>query len=105
MSPTGWKVSNMLATGEEWRTIINNSTKNEVAAPKKKWWSVVDVYGGESKVWCSRQQYCIGTCNVRSLNQGKLDMVKQEMAGVNINIIGISQLKWMGTGEFNSYYH
>ena len=61
--------------------------------------------GGESKVqWC-KEQYCIGTWNVRSMNQGKLDMVKQEMERVNINIIGISELKWTGTGKFNSDDH
>ena len=55
----------------------------------------MDVSGGESKVECYKEQYCIGTWNVRSLNQGKLDIVKQEMASMNINIIGISELKWM----------
>ena len=53
----------------------------------------VDVSGGESKVQCCKEQYCIGTWNVRSMNQGKLDMVKQEMARVNINILVISELK------------
>ena len=50
-------------------------------------------------------QYCIGTWNIRSVNQGKLDVVKQEIARVNINILGISELKWMGLGEFNSDDH
>ena len=59
--------------------------------------------GGESKVRCCKEQYCIGTWNVRSMNQGKLDVVKQEMAKVNKDILGISELKWMGMGEFNSY--
>ena len=63
--------------------------------------TVVDMSGGESKVQCCKEQYCIGTWNVRSMNQGKLDVVKQEMARVNINIIGISELKWMGMGDFN----
>ena len=49
-----------------------------------------------------KEQYCIGTWNVRSVNQGKLEVVKQEMARVNINILGISGLKWAGMGEFNS---
>ena len=61
--------------------------------------------GGESKVqWC-KEQFCIGTWNVRSVNQGKLDVVKQEMGRVNINIIGISELKWTGMGKFNSDDH
>ena len=65
----------------------------------------LDVSGGESKVWCYKQQYCKGTWNVRSMNQGKLEVVKQKMARVNINIVGISKLKWTGMGEFNSDDH
>ena len=61
--------------------------------------------GGESKVQCCKEQYCIGTWNIRSMNQGKLKMVKQEMARVNINIFGISELKWMEMGDFNSGDH
>ena len=61
--------------------------------------------GGESKVQCCKEQYCIGTWNVRSMNQGKLDMAKQEMARLNTDIIGISELKWTGMGEFNSDDH
>ena len=61
--------------------------------------------GIESKVQCCKEQYCIGTWNVRSMNQGKLDMVKQEMARVNTDILGISELKWTGMGEFNSDDH
>ena len=64
--------------------------------------TVVDMSGGESKVQCCKEQYCIGTWNVRSMNQDKLDVVKQEMARVNIYILGISELKWMRMGEFNS---
>ena len=59
----------------------------------------------EVKVQCCKQQYCIGTWNVRSMNQGKLDVGKQEMARVNINILGISELKWTGMDEFNSDDH
>ena len=55
-----------------------------------------------SKVQCCKEQYCIGIWNVRSMNQGKLEVVKQEMARVNINILGISELRWTGMGEFNS---
>ena len=58
-----------------------------------------------SKVQCCKEQYCIGTSNVRSLNQGKLEVVKQEMATVNVDILGIRELKWTGMGEFNSDDH
>ena len=67
--------------------------------------TVVDVTGDRSKVRCCKEQYCIGTWNVRSMNQCKLDVVKPEMAGVNIDILGISKLKWTGMGEFNSDDH
>ena len=62
----------------------------------------MDVSSGESKVQCCKEQYCIGTWNVRSMNQGKLEVVKQEMARVDINILRISGLKWTGMGELNS---
>ena len=62
----------------------------------------MDVTGDGSKVQCYKEQYCIGTWNVRSMNQGKLEVVKQEMSRVNIDILGISELKWTGIGEFNS---
>ena len=65
----------------------------------------VDVTGDTSKIQCCNEQYCIGTWNVRSMNQGKLEVVKQVMARVNVNILGISKLKWTGTGEFNSDDH
>ena len=65
----------------------------------------MDVTGSESKVQCCKEQYCIGTWNVRSMNQGKLEVVKQGMAKVNINILGNSELKWTGMGEFNSDNH
>ena len=64
--------------------------------PKQKQHPVVDVTGDRSKVQYCKEQYCIGTWNVRSMNQGKLEVVKQEMARVNINILGISKLKWTG---------
>ena len=73
--------------------------------PKQKQYPVVDGTGDRSKVRCCKEEYCIGTCNVRSMNQGKLEVVKQEMARVNVNILGISELKWTGTGEFNSDDH
>ena len=81
------------ATGEEWR---NKSRKNEEMEPKQKQHPVVDVTGDGSKVLCSKEQYCIGTWNVMSMNQGKLEVVKQEMARVNVDILGISELKWTG---------
>ena len=90
------------ATGEKWR---ENSRKNEETEQKRKQHSVVDVTGDGSKVRCCKEQYCIGTWNVRSMNQGNLEVVKQEMARVNIDILQISELKWTGTGEFNSDDH
>ena len=73
--------------------------------PKQKQYLAVDVTGDRNKVRCCKEQYCIGTWNVRSMNQGKLEVVKQEMARVNVNILGISKLKWTGMGEFNSDDH
>ena len=69
--------------------------------PKQKQYPAVDVTGHRSKAQCCKQRYCIGTWNVRSMNQGKLEVVKQEMARVPIDILGISELKWTGMGEFN----
>ena len=89
-------------TGDQWR---NNSRKNEEMEPKQKQHPVVDVTGDRSSVQCCKKQYCMGTWNVRSMNQGKLEVVKQEMARVNVDILGISQLKWTGMGEFNSDDH
>ena len=79
------------ATGEEWR---NSSRRNEEAEPEQKQCPAVGVSGGESKVQCCKEQYGIRTWNVMSMNQGKLEVVKQEMARVNIDILGISELKW-----------
>ena len=62
----------------------------------------MDVSGGESKLRCCKEQYCIQIWNVRSMNQSKLKVVKQEMGKVNMDISGISELKWTGMGEFNS---
>ena len=90
------------ATGEEWR---NNSRKNEEVEPKQKQHRVVDVTGGGSKVQCCKEQNCVGTWNVRSMNQSKLEVVKQEMARMNINILGISEPKWTRMGIFNSDDH
>ena len=90
------------ATGEEWR---NSSRKNEEVKPNQKQHPAVDVTGDGSKVQSCKEQYCIGTWNVRSMNQGKLEVVKQEMARVNFKILGITELKWTGMGEFNSDDH
>ena len=90
------------ATGDQWR---NNSRKNERMEPKQKQHPVVDVTGDRSKVRCCKEQYCIGTWNVRSMNQGKLEVVKQAMARVNVDILVISELRWTGMSEFNSDDH
>ena len=90
------------AAGEEWTNI---SRKNEETESRQKQHPVVGVTGDGSKVQCCKEQYCIGTWNVRSMNQDKLEVVKQEMARVNIDILGISKLKWTEIGEFNSDDH
>ena len=89
------------ASGDQWR---NNSRKNKGMEPKQKQHPVVNVTSDRSKVRFCKEQYCIGTWNVRSMNQGKLEMVKQ-MARVNIDILGISEVKWTGMGEFSSDDH
>ena len=75
------------ATGDQWR----NNSRNEEMEPKQKQYPVVDGTGNRSKVRCCKEQYCIGTWNVRSMNQGKLEVVKQEMARVNTDIQRISE--------------
>ena len=87
------------ATGDQKR---NNSRKNEGMDPKQKQYPVVDMTGDRSKIQCYKEQYCIGTWNVRSMNRGKLEVVKQEMARVNVNILGISELKWTGINNYNN---
>ena len=73
--------------------------------PKLKQCPVVDMTGDGSKVQCYKEQHCIGTWNVRSMNRATLEVVKHEMARVNIDILGISELKWTGMGEFDSDDH
>ena len=90
------------ASGGQWR---NNSRKNEGMEPKQKEYPVVDVTGDRNKVQCCKEQYCMGIWNVRSMNQGKLEVVKQETARVNVDILGISEPKWTGMGEFNPDDH
>ena len=84
----------------------------EITPERMKGWSqskkkhpVVDVTGDGRKVRCCKEQYCIGIWNIRSMNQGKLEVVKQEMARMNVNILGISKVRWTGMGEFNSDDH
>ena len=90
-----------------WRSVEKqfHKKKKKETEPKQKQHPVVDVTGDGSKVQCCKDQYCIGAWNVRSMNQGKLEVVKQEMARVNVNILGISELKWTRMGEFNSDDH
>ena len=90
------------APGQEWS---NNSRKNEETESKRKQPPVVEVTGDGSKVRCCKQQYCIRTWNVSFMNQGKLEVVKQEMVRVNIDILGISDLKWTVMSEFNTDDH
>ena len=99
-SPTS--VGAQYAIAEEWR---NSCKKNEETEPKWKQQPAVDVTGDGSKVRCCKEQYCMGIWNVMSMNQDELEVVKQEMARVNIHILGISELKWTGVGEFNSDNH
>ena len=101
MNSPGW-VSAQYATGYQWR---NNFRKNKEMEPNQKQHPLVDVTGDGSKVRYCKEHYCIGTSNVRSMNQGKLEAVKQETARVNVDILGISKLKWSGMGEFNPHDH
>ena len=95
-------IGSQYATGDQWR---NNTRKKEETKPNQKQHPVVDVLGDRSKVRCYKEKYHIGTWNIRSMNQGKLDVIKQEMAKVNVDILGISKLKWTGMVEFNSDDH
>ena len=82
---------------EEWR---NKSRKNEKMEPKQKQCPLVDVTGDGSEIRCCKEQHCIGTWNVRSMNQGKLEVIKQEMTRVNISILGNSEIKWTTICKF-----
>ena len=88
-----------------WELWYSNSVSIKQDFIGAKQYPVVDVTGDRSKVRCCKKQYCIGTWNVRSMIQGKLEVVKQEMLSVNVDILGISKLKWTGMGEFNSDDH
>ena len=97
-----WSVVAQHATGEEWR---NNSRKNAEIEPKRKQCPVVDETGDGSKIRYCKEQYCIGTWSVRSMIQGKLEVVKQELARLNMDILGISELKWSGMDACNPDDH
>ena len=88
-------------------TLLEKQVQKEMKrlSQRKKQRPIVDVTGNGSKVRCCKEQYFIGTWNVRSVNKGKLEMVKQDTARVNTDILGISELKWTGMGEFNSDDH
>ena len=90
------------ATGYQWRITPERMKGWSQSKNNTQLWMWL---GDRSKVWCCKEQYRIGTCNVSSINQGKLEVVKQEMARVNIDIPGISELRWTGMGEFNSDDH
>ena len=90
------------ATGNQWR---NNFRKNEETEAKQSQHPIVVGNGDGSKVRFCKEQSCIGTWNVRSMNQGKLQVVKQEMPRVNVGILWISKLRWTRMGEFNSDDH
>ena len=96
-------VGSQYATGDQWR---KNSRKNEETEPKQKQHPVVDVTGDGSKVRCCKEQHCTGMWNVRSMNQGKWKWSnRRQTARVNIDILGISELKWTRMGKFNSDNH
>ena len=101
MASPGQQVPNMLLDKNGEITPERMKKRNQ----SKKQHPIVDVIGDGSKDWCCKEWYCIGIWNVRSMNQGKLEVVKQEIARVNTDILGISKLKWTGMGEFNSDDH
>ena len=102
MSPPGQKVSIMLLGKSGGQVLI---ALERVMWLGQRWNDSCGCVRDETKVWCCKEQYCIGTWNVKSVNQGKLSIVNQEMARVSINILGISELKWTRMGGFNSDDH
>ena len=102
MSPPGQKLSN---------TLLGKSRGQLLIAPERTKWDKAEMMLScryawcESKVWSYKEQYCIGTWTVRSTNQGKVNVIKQEMARINISILGISELKWMAKGKINPDDH
>ena len=109
MNSPGWQVPNMLLeiSGEITPERMKRWSQSKINKNKTKQnkTPIVDMTGDRNKVQCCKEQYCIGTWKVRSMNRGKLEVVKHEMARVNVNILGISELKWTGMGEFNSDDH
>ena len=109
MNSPGWQVPNMLLeiSGEITPERMKRWSQSKINKNKTKQnkTPIVDMTGDRNKVQCCKEQYCIGTWKVRSMNRGKLEVVKHEMARVNVNILGISKLKWIGMGEFNSDDH
>ena len=104
MSTPGWKVSDM-PREQNGRQLLTSPERNRAAGPKWKWSSIVDMSGGENKVWYCKEHLCTGIWNIRSMSQGKLDVVKQKMARLDINFLGISELKLTEKGEINSDDH
>ena len=98
--PTGQEVANMLPRKSGGQLLIAPERMKQLGQRLD-----VDVSGDDSKVQCCKEQYCTGSWNVRLMNQGKLDVVKQEMSRLNINILGIIELKWTGMGGFNLNNH
>ena len=98
--PTGQEVANMLLRKSGGQLLIAPERMKQLGQRLD-----VDVSGDDSKVQCCKEQYCTGSWNVRLMNQGKLDVVKQEMSRLNINILGIIELKWTGMGGFNLNNH
>ena len=86
------KVSNMLLGTSGGQLLVDPEKVKRLGESRND--AQLWLSGGESKVQCCKEQYCIGTCNVRSMNQGQMDVVKQEMARMNIDILGVSELKW-----------
>ena len=102
VEPPGWKASNMLL-GENRGQLLKAPEKIKQLGQSRnvtQLWMCLVV-----KVWCCKEQYCTGTWNVKSVNQGKLDIVKQKIARVNFDTLGIGELKWMGMDKFNSDDH
>ena len=93
------------SVGAQYASEVSGEITPERMKRQKKQHPVVDLTGDISKAQCCKWQYCIGTWNVRSMNQGKLEVVKQEMPIANIDILGISELKWTGMSKFNSDDH
>ena len=108
MNHTGQQVPNRLLeisgeiTPERMKRRSQSKSNTHPTTPVR---SIVDLTGKISKVQCCKEQYCMGTWNVRSMNQGKLEVVKQGMVRVNVNILEIIELTWTAIGEFNSDDH